>query len=62
MSGYELKIEVEAKNESGRKMSKTTHEIYDLEYADLVAVEAKMVGGIFGGLLELGKEKLGSSK
>lgn len=62
MKTYSTGLEFTVKNSEGKKISKTTHEIFDLEYGDLVAVEETMVNGVFGGLIEMGKSKASSGK
>lgn len=52
---YEISVEVEVKDDDG-KLSRTTHEIFNLNYAELVAIQEALDKGIFGNLIQMGKD------
>lgn len=41
-------------------MSSTTHEIFALSYQDLVLTQEKLVGEVFGSLIQMGKDAIDS--
>ena len=62
MRTYNTEIQFTVKNSEGKKVSQTTHEIFDLEYGELVASQETMINGVFGGLIEMGKAKVSNEK